>query len=45
EERKMRYIILGEGDAWFDCGTKDDLLDCANFIKALQHRANVNIGL
>lgn len=30
---------------WFDCGTHDDLLDCANLVRAIEHRTNKNIGL
>lgn len=37
--------MLEDGEAWFDCGNVDDLLECANYIKALQRRANTKIGL
>jgi glucose-1-phosphate thymidylyltransferase len=29
---------------WFDCGNPDDLLDCANLIRAIEHRTNTTIG-
>jgi glucose-1-phosphate thymidylyltransferase len=30
---------------WFDCGTHDDLLECANLVKAIEQRTNKKIGL
>lgn len=30
---------------WFDCGTHDDLLECANLIKAIEHRTGKRVGL
>lgn len=30
---------------WFDCGNPDDLLECANLIKAIEHRTNKKVGL
>jgi glucose-1-phosphate thymidylyltransferase len=30
---------------WFDCGTHDDLLDCSNLIRTIEHRTNKKIGL
>lgn len=30
---------------WFDCGNHDDLLECANLVKAIEHRTNKKIGL
>jgi len=30
---------------WFDCGTHDDLLDCANLVRAIEQRTNKRIGL
>jgi len=44
-EGKCDYTILNSGDAWFDCGTHNDLLECAEFIRALEYRANIKIGL
>ena len=45
DEGKCNYELLEPGDAWFDCGNPDDLLECAEFIRALRYRANVNVGL
>lgn len=41
----LQFWKLDDGEAWFDCGTMDDLLDCANYIRALKHRANISFGL
>lgn len=30
---------------WFDCGNPDDLLECANLVKAIEHRTNTIVGL
>jgi glucose-1-phosphate thymidylyltransferase len=30
---------------WFDCGNHDDLLECANLVKAIEHRTNKTVGL
>jgi glucose-1-phosphate thymidylyltransferase len=30
---------------WFDCGNHDDLLECANLVKAIEHRTDKRIGL
>lgn len=30
---------------WFDCGTHDDLLECSNLVKAIEHRTNTTVGL
>lgn len=30
---------------WFDCGTHDDLLECANLVRAIEQRTNTTVGL
>lgn len=45
DEGDLQFWKLDDGEAWFDCGTIDDLLDCANYIRALKHRANISFGL
>jgi len=30
---------------WFDCGTHDDLLECANLVRAIEQRTSKKIGL
>jgi glucose-1-phosphate thymidylyltransferase len=32
--------IMDNHTAWFDCGTHDDLLDAANFVRAIETRTN-----
>lgn len=34
---------LGQGVAWFDCGTHDSLLDAANFVAAVTKRQGINV--
>jgi glucose-1-phosphate thymidylyltransferase len=39
-------VLVQELDGfWFDCGTHDDLLECANLVKAIEQRTNKKIGL
>ena len=45
QEGDLSFWKLDEGEAWFDCGTVEDLLDCGNYIRALEKRANIQIGL
>jgi glucose-1-phosphate thymidylyltransferase len=45
EEGDLQFWKLDDGEAWFDCGTMDDLLDCANYIRTIKHRANISLGL
>lgn len=30
---------------WFDCGTHNDLLDCANLVRTIQTRTNKTVGI
>jgi glucose-1-phosphate thymidylyltransferase len=30
---------------WFDCGNHEDLLECANLVKAIEQRTNKKVGL
>ena len=30
---------------WFDCGSHDDLLDCANLVRTIEHRTGKTVGL
>ena len=43
-EKKARLNKLGRGVAWFDCGTCGSLLDCNNFIAAVEKRQKLMIG-
>ena len=37
--------VEGLDGFWFDCGNHDDLLECANLVKAIEHRTNKKVGL
>lgn len=34
-----------ESGFWFDCGTHEDLLECANLVRAIEHRTNKKLGI
>ena len=43
---KLEGLNIQELDGfWFDCGTHDDLLECANLIKAIEHRTGKRVGV
>ena len=42
-EGKIRFHKLDNHTAWFDCGTHEDLLDAANFVKAIETRTNSTV--
>lgn len=43
---EIEEVSIEELDGfWFDCGTHDDLLECANLVKAIEHRTNKKVGL
>lgn len=39
---KIHHIDSG---FWFDCGIHEDLLDCSNLVRAIEHRTNKDLGL
>lgn len=39
----LKYRDLQDG-AWFDCGTYQSLLECSNYIEAIENRLNTRIG-
>lgn len=45
EDRYSRFQMLDRTAGWFDCGTFNDLLDCANYIRSLKSRSRDDIGL
>ncbi|MEN6290794.1 MAG: sugar phosphate nucleotidyltransferase [Methanobacterium sp.] len=46
ELNKREGVKVSELDGfWFDCGTHDDLLECAEFVRALDKRSNCDILL
>lgn len=44
EQEGVRIHHIDNG-FWFDCGTHEDLLDCANLVRAIEHRTNKDLGL
>lgn len=46
EINKTEDLTIKELDGfWFDCGTHNDLLDCANLIATIEHRTNKIVGI
>lgn len=46
EINTIEEVTVEELDGfWFDCGTHDDLLECANLVKAIESRTNKRVGL
>ena len=44
EEQNLKVVTMGRGMAWLDTGTHDDLLEAANFVKAIQNRQGIMIA-
>lgn len=47
EMDKLEGVNIHKIDSgfWFDCGTHEDLLDCANLVRAIEHRTSKDLGL
>lgn len=43
DEKNITLQLLDNHTAWFDCGTHSDLLDAANFVKAIETRTNTTV--
>jgi glucose-1-phosphate thymidylyltransferase len=41
---KLNVVRLGRGNAWFDTGTYDSLIDASLFIKTIEERQGLKIG-
>jgi glucose-1-phosphate thymidylyltransferase len=43
KEKNIALHLLDNHTAWFDCGTHADLLDAANFVRAIETRTNTTV--
>lgn len=42
---ELDVVTLGQGCAWFDMGTHDALVEASEFVRTLEHRQQVKIGV
>ncbi|MFC8045037.1 glucose-1-phosphate thymidylyltransferase RfbA [Nocardia sp. NPDC057353] len=45
EQGKLRVDVLARGTAWLDTGTFDSLLDAANYVRTIEERQGLKIGV
>lgn len=44
ERNALNVILLGQGNAWFDAGTADSLIEAANFVKLLEKHQGIHVA-
>jgi glucose-1-phosphate thymidylyltransferase len=44
EQKRLRVERMGRGQAWFDTGTHESLLDAANFVRTIEVRQRLKIA-
>ncbi|PXX63104.1 glucose-1-phosphate thymidylyltransferase [Nocardia tenerifensis] len=45
EQNRLRVDVLARGTAWLDTGTFDSLLDAANYVRTIEERQGLKIGV
>ncbi|MEV5835735.1 glucose-1-phosphate thymidylyltransferase RfbA [Nocardia sp. NPDC052112] len=45
EQDRLRVDVLARGTAWLDTGTFDSLLDAANYVRTIEQRQGLKIGV
>ncbi|WP_068058351.1 glucose-1-phosphate thymidylyltransferase RfbA [Nocardia xishanensis] len=45
EQERLRVDVLARGTAWLDTGTFDSLLDAANYVRTIEERQGLKIGV
>ena len=45
ESGRLRVKVLGRGMAWLDTGTFDQMTDAAEYVRTMQRRTGMSIGV
>ena len=45
KKNKLDFYFLGRGTTWFDMGTFDDIFNTAEFVRLIQKRQGLPIGI
>jgi len=44
KEKRLNYSILGRGITWFDMGTYENMFECAEFVRLIDHKQGFKIS-